>query len=116
LFPAHVRFVEFRFGALGRHLRRRFGERGDVLLEQTRARSTESLHSALAYLRRKGINNPHRFLQPMTRINAALERAINDWAVDFLRPRCELDEMKADKPRKEKPKWVASTSTTMTTK
>lgn len=114
ILPAHLQFVRFRFKALARHLRRRFGERGDALLERTRACSNESLHSALAYLRRQGINNPHRFLQPMTQINAAIERAIDDWAADFLRPCHELDEMKdqTDRPRKEKKRWVASTSTT----
>jgi hypothetical protein len=93
ILPAHLKFVQLRFKALGRHLRRRFGERGDVLLEQTRARSTESLHSAMAHLRRRGVHNAHRFLRPMTRINAALERAIDEWAKDFLRPRYELDEI-----------------------
>ena len=62
ILPGHCRFVELRFNALGRHLRQRFGERGDVLLERTRSLSNESLHSALGYLRRKGVHNPHRFL------------------------------------------------------
>jgi hypothetical protein len=115
--PGHCRFVKLRFQALGRHLRQRFGEGGDTLLEQIRIRSTESLQAAMAYLRRKGVHNPHRFLQPMTRINGALERAIDKWAADFLRPCHELDEMegKTDKPRKEKKRWVASTSTTKKT-
>jgi hypothetical protein len=113
ILPGHCRFVKLRFQALGRHLRQRFGERGDVLLEHTRALSTHSLHSALAYLRRKGIHNPHRFLQPLTRINAAIERAIDDWATDFLRPCHELDEIEdqTHRPRKEKKQWVASTPT-----
>ena len=115
--PGHCRFVKLRFKALGRHLRQRFGERGDVLLEHTRALSTHSLHSALGYLRRKGIHNPHRFLQPLTRINAAIEEAIDAWAVDFLRPCHELDEIggQADRHRKEKKPWVASTLTTKKT-
>jgi hypothetical protein len=117
ILPGHCRFVKLRFQALGRHLRQRFGERGDVLLEHTRALSTHSLHSALAYLRRKGIHNPHRFLQPLTRINAAIERAIDDWATDFLRPCHELDEIEdqTHRPRKEKKQWVASTPTTKMT-
>jgi hypothetical protein len=92
--PNHCRFVKLRFKALGRHLRHRFGDRGDALLERTRMLSTKSIHSALAYLRRQGIHNPHRFLQPMTQINDAIEQAIDDWAADFLRPCHELDEMK----------------------
>jgi hypothetical protein len=91
--PGHCRFVKLRFKALGRHLRQRFGERGDVLLEHTRALSTQSLHSALGYLRRKGIHNPHRFLQPLARINTVIEEAIGAWAADFLRPCHELDEI-----------------------
>ena len=115
--PGHCRFVKLRFNALGRHLRQRFGERGDLLLEHTRALSTQSLHSALGYLRRKGIHNPHRFLQPLTRINAAIEEAIDAWAADFLRPCHELDEIEGqtDRPRKEKRRWAASTSTTKKT-
>jgi len=100
--PAHLKFVKIRFGALGRHLRRRFGERGDVLLARTRARSTDSLHSALTYLRGKGVHNPHRFLQPMTQINAALEQAIDEWATDFLRPLSELDEMQSKTSRRKR--------------
>jgi hypothetical protein len=113
ILPGHCSFVKLRFNALGRHLRHRFGDRGEVLLERTRARSTHSLHSALAYLRRKGIHNPHRFLQPMTRINAAIERAIDDWAEDFLRSCHELDEIEGQthRPRKERKRWVASTQT-----
>jgi hypothetical protein len=111
ILPAHLRFVTFRFEALGRHLRRRFGERGDLVLEQTRARSTQSLHSALAYLRQRGVNNPSRFLRPLMRINNALERAIDEWAIDFLKPRYELEAMNWHRPRKEKKQWVASTPT-----
>jgi len=100
--PRHFRFVQFRFKALGRHLRRRFGERGDELLEQTRVHSSQSLHEALAYLRRKGIHNPHRFLQPMKQLNTAVEQAIDEWAADFLRQCRELDEMQpnTDKPKR----------------
>ena len=93
ILPAHLKFVTIRFKALRRHLRRRFGEHGDVLLEKTREIASQSLHSALGYLRRKGIHNVHRFLAPMTQINAALERAVDDWSTDFLRPRFELEEI-----------------------
>jgi hypothetical protein len=93
ILPAHLKFVTIRFKALRRHLRRRFGEHGDVLLEKTREISSQSLHSALGYLRRKGIHNVHRFLAPLPEINDALERAVDDWSTDFLRPLFELEEI-----------------------
>jgi hypothetical protein len=102
ILPSHLKFVRFRFKALARHLRRRFGEHGDVLLERTRACAEESLHLALAYLRRIRVNNPTRFLQPMTRINDALEQAIDAWAVDFLRPRFELEDIQGKTDRRKR--------------
>jgi hypothetical protein len=99
--PRHCQFVSFRFRALGRHLRKRFGERGDMLLERTRARSADSIHSALVYLRSQGVHNPHRFLRPMKKLNAAIERAIAEWSTDFLRPLYELDEI-ADQERNDR--------------
>jgi hypothetical protein len=99
--PKHCQFVSLRFRALGRHLRKRFGERGDVVLERTRARSADSIHSALVYLRSQGVHNPHRFLRPMKELNAAIERAIDEWSTDFLRPLYKLDKI-ADQEREDR--------------
>jgi hypothetical protein len=114
--PDHLEFVQLRYKALSDHLQRRFGKRGDVLLEQTRVHAARSLRSALGYLRRNGVHNPHRFLRPMTQINAVVERAIDEWAADFLRNPRELDEIsgKTTDHRRRKP-WVDSTSTTKKT-
>jgi predicted amidophosphoribosyltransferase len=80
----HVRFVQVRWRALERHLVRRFGRRnGIAILEQARVKADVSLQAVTRFLRRQGVNNAHRFLAPMRRINKVVEHALLKWQMDF---------------------------------
>jgi hypothetical protein len=80
--PDHIQFVRFRWEALAKYLTRRFGQQGMDILEQARAKARVSLRSATRFLRRKRVNNVHRFLVPM-RINKAIRAALTKWEIDF---------------------------------
>jgi hypothetical protein len=82
VFPDHIQFVRFRWEALEKYLTRRFGQQGMNILEQARAKARVSLRSATRFLRRKQVNNVHRFLVPM-RINKAIDAALTKWEIDF---------------------------------
>jgi hypothetical protein len=78
----HVRFVRVRWQALQRYLERRSGQDSAAVLQQARAKACVSLQSVTAFLRRKQVNNVHRFLAPM-RINEAIGAALTKWEMDF---------------------------------
>jgi hypothetical protein len=82
VFPDHIQFVRFCWEALAKYLTRRFGQQGEEILEQARAEALVSLSSATQFLRRKRVNNVHRFFVPM-RINKAIDAALTKWQVDF---------------------------------
>ena len=82
IFPKHLRFVRFRWGALSRHLNGRFGLRGEAILAAVRDKDDVSLARGSKYLRRKGVNNVHRFLEPL-RVNRSVEEALIRWSFQF---------------------------------
>lgn len=81
LLPSHFQFVSIRWAALRRYLVRRFPEAGPRTFEGTRNRA-ESIHTALAYLRRRRIHNVHRFVQPIG-ANRLVREAAERWAMAF---------------------------------
>jgi hypothetical protein len=82
--PSHFCFAAISFRRLERHLLRKFGEDGQVLLVETRLRAAKSLRLALSFLKRNGIANPHRFLHPL-RLNDELKAALRSWLGRFCR-------------------------------
>jgi hypothetical protein len=82
IMPKHLQFVRFDWEALKSYLRHRFGQQGNELFEEARRRAHVSLQRTGRYLRRKGVNNVHRFLVPM-RINDAVHDALLDWGNEF---------------------------------
>ena len=84
LVPSHLSFEAISWRKLGRHLRRKFGQHDDALLQETRRRAENSLASAMRFLRRKGILNPHRFLYAL-RVNEEVKVAMRGLLSDFSR-------------------------------
>jgi hypothetical protein len=82
IFPNHFQFVRFRWEVLAKYLTRRFKQQGIDILEEARAKARVSLRSATRFLRRKRVNNVHRFLVPM-HINQAIHAALTRWEIDF---------------------------------
>jgi hypothetical protein len=68
--------------ALSRYLSVRFGNRSEGILAAARNRADVSLARASRYLRRKGVNNVHRFLRPV-RMNDQIGKALSKWVIDF---------------------------------
>ncbi len=83
LVPAHFQFVGIDWDAVRRYLIRRFGKsEANRISERARSLSASSLSEAVAYLKRRGIPNTHRFLRPL-KINRAVGEAIRRWARAF---------------------------------
>jgi hypothetical protein len=82
IFPKHVRFVRFAWNRLRRYLEYRFGHRGETILGVARRLANLSVRRASRYLRRKGVNNVHRFLVPL-RMNMEIEKALIEWSIKF---------------------------------
>jgi len=82
LCPSHVRFVALDWVRLERYLTKSKGQRGQAILAGARERAA-SIHRACRYLRRHGVNNPHRFLVPL-RINKQISAALYRWADEFM--------------------------------
>jgi hypothetical protein len=80
--PKHLLFGRFRWNALSHYVRRRFGMEGEAILEITRQKANISIHSTMKYLRRMGVNNPHRFVVPM-KINDRIKSELTKWALNF---------------------------------
>ena len=79
----HLRFVDFDWDKFDRYLIRH-GARGADKLEAGARRYRKSIHRLLAYLRRQGIPNPHRFLATHS-INKRVRRALDAWEREFFR-------------------------------
>ena len=82
IFPKHCRFVTFAWERLQRYLERRFGQRCERILAVARRLANLSLRRASRYLRRKGVNNVHRFLVSL-RMNREIEKALLEWSIKF---------------------------------
>lgn len=80
--PSHLRFVRINWKALRHYAERKFGGCADVMISKTKRKAYRSIHNALRFLRRQGVNNPHRFLVSM-RINKTIETALTNWSIDF---------------------------------
>jgi hypothetical protein len=70
-------FVRIDWKALDACLNNK-GDRGKRIAEEARAKYT-SLHRLLRFLRRAGVNNPHRFLRPMKK-DSLIREAIDAWS------------------------------------
>ena len=81
LYPKHIQFVEFDWEKLRLHLAKKKGENAQSILEGALSRA-KSMRRVSRYLRRKGIQNVHRFLVPLA-INDKIERALQKWALQF---------------------------------
>ena len=78
LFPQHIRFVQMNWKSLRWYLIRKFGnKRGRAIFRRAR-RKRRFIHNVCRFLRRKGIRNVHRFLQPLT-LNKTLREALDVW-------------------------------------
>lgn len=82
VFPRHVRFVRFAWNRLRRYLERRFGQRCEAIMRVARRLADLSVRRTSRYLRRKGVNNVHRFLVPL-RMNTKIDKALIEWAIKF---------------------------------
>jgi len=80
--PRHFRFVNIRWKALHRYLRRRGDVDADTIIQGAHERAEVSLNNALKYLRRNGVINTHRFLQQL-RLNDSIDTALTTWSLDF---------------------------------
>jgi hypothetical protein len=81
IYPWHLRFAELDWKKLGLHLAKKKGENAQSILAGARRRA-KSMRRVTRYLRRKGIQNVHRFLVPLA-INDKIERALKKWALQF---------------------------------
>jgi hypothetical protein len=81
LYPKHIQFVEFDWEKLRLHLAKKKGENAQSILVGALSRAN-SMGRVSRYLRRKGIQNVHRFLVPLT-LNNKISQALNQWARHF---------------------------------
>jgi hypothetical protein len=79
--PKHFRFAEFDWKKLGSYLAKKMGENAQSILVGAQRRA-KSMRRVTRYLRRKGIQNVHRFLVPLA-INDKIESALKKWALQF---------------------------------
>ena len=79
--PKHLRFVDFDWNRLSRHMANKCGARSNGVVAAMRRRTTSILRLQ-RYLRRKGIFNTHRFLVPSA-INKDVSRALQRWVRGF---------------------------------
>ena len=81
--PDHVHFVAVDWNRLEKHLIKARPGQGRLILEGTRKCAASSVHTACQYLRKRGVNNPHRFLVPL-RLNKKIISALYRWERKFM--------------------------------
>jgi hypothetical protein len=81
IYPKHIRFVDFDWRRLERHLGVKTDLRGKQVFAEAR-RQSDSMGRVASYLRGCGTVNIHRFLVPLP-INGQIEEALKDWKSRF---------------------------------